>query len=58
MVPRPRRRRIQQSANMLCDKSMLLKLKNIFVITVYYLFKGTPHPDRRSTGKLIKFASP
>ena len=31
MVPCPQRRHIQQSANMLCDKSMLLKLKNIFV---------------------------
>jgi hypothetical protein len=35
MVPRPWRRRIQQSVNMLCDKSMSLKLKNIFVITIY-----------------------
>jgi hypothetical protein len=36
---------------MLCDKSMSLKLKNIFVITIYWLFKGTPH--RRSTLRRI-----
>ena len=31
----PRRRRIRQSSNMLRDKSMSLKLKNICVITIY-----------------------
>ncbi len=37
MVPSPRHRRIQQLANMLRDKSMLLKLDNIIVITMYLL---------------------
>jgi hypothetical protein len=37
MVPSPRHRRIQQLANMMCDKSMLLKLKNIIVFTMYLL---------------------
>ncbi len=34
-VPTPRHRRIQQLANMLCVKSMLLKLENIIVFTMY-----------------------
>ncbi len=37
MVPSPQHRCIQQLANMLCDKSMLLKLENIIVFTVYLL---------------------
>jgi hypothetical protein len=37
MVPSPRHHRIQQLANMLRDKSMLLKLENIIVFTVYLL---------------------
>ncbi len=31
----PQRRRIQRSANILCDKSMMLKLQNIIVFTVF-----------------------
>jgi hypothetical protein len=37
MVPSPRHRRIQQLANMLCNKSMLLKLENIIVFAKYLL---------------------
>jgi hypothetical protein len=37
MVPSPRHCRIQQLANMLHDKSMLLKLENIIVLTMYLL---------------------
>jgi len=33
MVPPPQRRRTQQSANMMRDKSMSFKLDNIIVIT-------------------------
>jgi hypothetical protein len=36
VVPSPRYRRIQQLANMLWDKSMLLKLENIIVFTMFY----------------------
>jgi hypothetical protein len=35
MVPRPRRRRTQQSANMMRNKSMSLKLEDIIVFTIY-----------------------
>jgi hypothetical protein len=35
MVPSPRHRRIQQLANMLHDKSLMLKLENIIVFTMY-----------------------
>ncbi len=35
MVPPPRRRCIHQSANILCDKSMSLKLKNIIVLLLF-----------------------
>jgi hypothetical protein len=35
MVPRPRRRRTQQSANMMRNKSMSLKLEDIMVFTIY-----------------------
>jgi hypothetical protein len=35
MVPHPRRHRTQQSANMMHDKSMLLKLEDIIVFTIY-----------------------
>jgi hypothetical protein len=31
----PRHRRIQRSANILCDKSMSLKLQNIIVFTIF-----------------------
>jgi hypothetical protein len=38
MVPPPRRRRIRQSANMLRDKSILLKLENkIVLLFISYL---------------------
>ncbi len=37
MVPSPRHRRIQQLANMLHDKFMLLKLENIIVFAMYVL---------------------
>ncbi len=37
MVSSPRQHRIQQLANMLRDKSMLLKLENIIVFTMYLL---------------------
>ncbi len=37
MVPFPRHRHIQQLANMLHDKSMLLKLENIIIFTMYLL---------------------
>ncbi len=35
MVPRPRHRRTQQSANMMLDMSMSLKLEDIIVFTIY-----------------------
>jgi hypothetical protein len=35
MGPRSRRRSIQQSANILCNSSTLLKLENILIINVY-----------------------
>jgi hypothetical protein len=35
MVPRPRRRRTQQSGNMMRNKSMSLKLEDIIVFTIY-----------------------
>jgi len=35
MVPPPWRRRIQQSANMLCDKSMSFKIVNMIVFTIF-----------------------
>jgi hypothetical protein len=37
MVPSPWHHYIQQLANMLRDKSMLLKLENIIVFTMYLL---------------------
>ena len=37
MVPSPQHHRIQQLANMLCDKSMPLKLENIIDFTMYLL---------------------
>jgi hypothetical protein len=37
MVPSPWHHRIQQLANMLRKKSMLLKLENIIVFTIYLL---------------------
>jgi hypothetical protein len=37
MVPSPWHHCIQQLANMLRDKSMLLKLENIIVFTMYLL---------------------
>jgi hypothetical protein len=43
MVPPPRRHRIQRSANMLRNKSVLLKLeKNVF-ITIYEICNGMRH---------------
>jgi hypothetical protein len=36
MVPSPQHHKIQQSANMLCDKSMLLKLENYIVSLCIY----------------------
>ncbi len=41
--PHSRRRDILQSAIMLRDNSMSLKIENILDITIYYLFKGTVH---------------
>ena len=35
MAPRPRRRRAQQSTNMIVDKSMLLKVEDLIVFTIY-----------------------
>jgi hypothetical protein len=35
MVPSPWHRRIKQLANMLCNKSMLLKLEDIIVFPIY-----------------------
>ncbi len=35
MLPSLRHRHIKQLANMLCDKSMLLKLENIITYTIY-----------------------
>ena len=35
MVPHSQRRDNQQSANMLCDKSMSFKLENILFITIF-----------------------
>ena len=40
MVPAPQHCRIQQLANMLCDKSMLLKLENIVVLLFISYFKA------------------
>jgi hypothetical protein len=37
MVPPPRHHHIQQLANMLCNKSMSLKLENIIVFTINLL---------------------
>jgi hypothetical protein len=37
MVPSPRHRRMQQSANVLRNKSLLLKLENIIIFTIYLL---------------------
>ena len=37
MVPRPRRRRTYQSANMMRDKSMPFKLEDFNVFTTYVL---------------------
>jgi hypothetical protein len=37
MVPSSQHRRIQQLANMLYNKSMLLKLENIIVCTMYLI---------------------
>jgi hypothetical protein len=37
MVPSPQRRRIQQLANMLHDKSMSLKLENIIVFSLEFI---------------------
>jgi hypothetical protein len=37
MLPSPRHCCIQQLANMLCNKSMLFKLENIIVFTMYLL---------------------
>jgi len=59
MVPHPRRRRIQQSVNMLCGKSMSLKLKNVYVLLLFSSYlKARRIVNRRSTGKLINFSSP
>ncbi len=35
MAPHPRRRRAQQSTNMIVDKSMLLKVEDLIVFTIY-----------------------
>jgi hypothetical protein len=35
MVPSPQRRRTQQSTNMIGDKSMLLKVEDVIVFTIY-----------------------
>jgi hypothetical protein len=35
MVPHPRHRRTQKSANMISDKSMLFKVEDIIVFTIY-----------------------
>jgi hypothetical protein len=35
MVPRPQRHLTQQSTNMIGDKSMLLKVEDIIVFTIY-----------------------
>jgi hypothetical protein len=35
MVPRPLRHRTQQSTNMIVDKSMLLKVEDLIVFTIY-----------------------
>ncbi len=43
MVPSSQHRHVQQLADMLRDKSMLLKLENMIVFTIYYLFSGTTH---------------
>jgi hypothetical protein len=37
MVPSPRHHYIHESANMLRDKSMLLKQENIIIFTIYLL---------------------
>jgi len=34
MVPHPRRRRTQQSTNMIVDKSIMLKVEDIIVFTI------------------------
>jgi hypothetical protein len=42
MVPRPRRRRTQQSTNMIVDKSMLLKVEDLIVFTIYKPIGAAP----------------
>jgi hypothetical protein len=53
MVPFSWRRGIQQSANMLRDNYMSLKIENIFDITIYYLFKGTAHRQHAVPGVVL-----
>jgi hypothetical protein len=53
MVPFSRRRGIRQSANMLRDNSMSLKIENIFDIAIYYLFKGTAHRRHAVPGVVL-----
>ena len=43
MVLPPRLRGIQQSSNMLRNRSMPLKQENIILFTIYYLFNGAAH---------------
>jgi hypothetical protein len=50
MVPSSWHRRIQQLANMLCDKSMLLKLESIIDFTMYLSFS---RETSQSPGTLI-----
>jgi hypothetical protein len=49
MVPPPWHRGTCQSSNTLQDSSMPLKLKNIIVFTIYFLFKGAAHRRRTAT---------
>ena len=50
MVPRPRRRRTQQSANMMSVKPVLKTLEDIIVFTNSYV-KALPKADRRHLSK-------
>ena len=38
MVPYIQRRRMQQPARIMCDKTVLFKLKDIIPITLYFTF--------------------
>ena len=54
MVPSPRHRCIQQLANMLRNKSMLLKLEHIIVFTMYLFVKVSDSSPGTAAPKMNK----